>query len=113
MPNLNFYLISFFHFRSEKLAVTRSDNLAALNRKILRFFSTSYYSFCLFHKASFGSTYLVCADTISISSAEVISFPTFVFLSRNSKIFISTNINNITGSPLMHPINSSLSTIFP
>ena len=47
--------------------------IAALNRKLLRFFPVSYTSW-LFRKASSGSIYLVCADTITIPSPDVICF---------------------------------------
>ena len=42
-----------FHF--EALTVTSSKGMAILNRKLLRFFPVSY-TFCLFDKASSGST---------------------------------------------------------
>ena len=86
-----------FHF--EALTVTSSKGMAILNRKLLRFFPVSY-TFCLFDKASSGSIYLVCADTISISSAKVISFQTF--FPRNLKIFTVTNINNWIISLTLH-----------
>ena len=35
-----------------------SDGMAALNKKLLRFFPISYTS-CLFHKVSFGSIVLM------------------------------------------------------
>ena len=52
----------------ERFAVTISDSKATLDRKFLSFFSVSYTS-CLLHRAS--------SDTISIPSAEAISFHAF------------------------------------
>ena len=86
-----------FHF--ETLTGTSSTGMAILNRKLLRFFPVSY-TFCLFDKASSGSIYLVCADTVSISSAKVISLQ--AFFPRNSKIFTVTNINNWITSLTLH-----------
>ena len=56
--------------------MTSSGGMAVLDRKFLRFFPVSYI-LDLLHKTSSGSVYLVCTDTISISSADVISFHPF------------------------------------
>ena len=77
--------------------------MAALNRTFLRFSPDSYTS-GRFHKASSGSIYLVCADTISIPSTYV-SF--HVIFSLQSQIL---HCLNITGPPRMSSINSPLST---
>ena len=76
--------------------MTGSDDVAALNGKLLSFLSVSYTS-CLFHNPSSDSImhcFFFLIDKISIPSADVISFHTFFFLSGNLKILTATNLKN-------------------
>ena len=89
MSYFNFHLI-IFYFCSEKLAVTSSDGIAALNENLLRFLSASYTS-CLFHIGSCDDTIATLFVSIQyifpverlflsiLSSDSLITFESFIF----------------------------------
>ena len=68
MSNLNFHLISFFHFRFEKLTMTNSyfrfemlavfngGSLAALSRKLFTFLACLMYYFFFFYQGFLSRT---------------------------------------------------------
>ena len=84
------------------LAVTSNDGIAALKRKLLRFFCFIYSLSC-FIKVRPVVLYLACADAISTPSKDVTPFHTFFSFQAILKFYCYKHkqLGRLTYTPLI------------